>query len=89
MPHGRKSNTSFIICTIFDSSTLAVPNVSILIDVGFATPIAYETCISHLSARLAATIFFATYLAAYAADQSTLDGSLPEKAPPPCLDIPP
>jgi len=30
-----------------------------------------------------ATIFFAIYLAAYAADLSTLLGSFPEKAPPP------
>ena len=34
-------------------------------DVGSATPMAYESCISHLSANPAATMFFATYLAAY------------------------
>lgn len=39
--------------------------------------------ISHLSAMPAATIFFATYLAAYAAERSTFVGSFPEKAPPP------
>ena len=66
-----------------------MPKVLTLIEVGSATPIAYETCISHLSAKPAATIFFATYLPAYAADLSTLEGSLPEKAPPPCLAIPP
>ena len=36
-----------------------------------------------------ATIFFARYLEAYAADLSTLVGSLPEKAPPPCGAAPP
>ena len=44
---------------------------------------------STLSATPAAHKFLATYLAAYAADLSTLDGSLPEKAPPPCLPTPP
>ena len=34
-------------------------------------------------------MFFATHLAAYAADLSTLVGSFPEKAPPPCLALPP
>jgi hypothetical protein len=34
-------------------------------------------------ARPAATIFFATYLAAYVALLSTFVGSFPEKAPPP------
>ena len=37
----------------------------------------------------AATSDFATHLAAYAAERSTLDGSLPEKAPPPCAPHPP
>ena len=37
-----------------------------------------------MSAIFDATTFFATYLAAYAADLSTLLGSFPEKAPPPC-----
>ena len=43
----------------------------------------------HLSAIFAATIFFAKYLAAYAPDLSTLLGSLPENAPPPCGAAPP
>ena len=60
-----------------------------MIDVGLATPIAYETCTKHLSAKPEATIFFATYLAAYAADRSTFVGSFPEKAPPPCGAAPP
>ena len=34
-------------------------------------------------------MFFAKYLAAYAADLSTFVGSLPEKAPPPCGAAPP
>jgi cob(I)alamin adenosyltransferase len=37
----------------------------------------------------AATIFLAIYLAAYAAERSTLLASLPEKAPPPCAPFPP
>ena len=78
-----------MISTIFSSSSFPVPNVSTMIDVGLATPIAYESWISHLSASPAATIFFATYLAAYAAERSTLVQSLPEKAPPPCLAAPP
>ena len=43
----------------------------------------------HSSARSAATTFFAKYLAAYAADLSTLDGSFPENAPPPWGAAPP
>lgn len=35
----------------------------------------------------AATIFFAMWRAAYAAERSTLVGSLPEKAPPPVRGI--
>ena len=38
-----------------------------------------------MSARPAATMFFATKRAAYAAERSTFVQSLPEKAPPPCL----
>ena len=43
----------------------------------------------HLSAIFEATIFFARYLDAYAADLSTFVGSFPEKAPPPCGAAPP
>ena len=60
-----------------------MPKVSISIDTGSATPIAYASCISHFLANPAATIFLATYLAAYAADLSTFVGSFPEKHPPP------
>ena len=42
-----------------------------------------------MSATFDATIFFAIYLAAYAADLSTLVGSLPENAPPPWGAAPP
>ncbi len=66
-----------------------MPKLSTIIDTGCETPIAYANCTSHLSASPAATIFFATYLAAYAADLSTFVGSFPEKAPPPCLEYPP
>jgi hypothetical protein len=38
----------------------------------------------HWRASPAATTFLATYRAAYAAERSTFDGSLPENAPPPC-----
>ena len=68
---------------ISSSANLPVPNVSTKMDTGFATPIAYASCISHLSARPAATTFLAAYLAAYVADLSTFVGSLPENAPPP------
>ena len=44
---------------------------------------------THWSGIPAATIFLARYLAAYAADLSTFDGSLPENAPPPCGAAPP
>ena len=37
-----------------------MPNVSTITDTGCATPIAYATCTSHLSASPAATTFFAT-----------------------------
>ena len=37
----------------------------------------------------AATTFFATQRAAYAAERSTFVGSLPENAPPPCGQAPP
>lgn len=43
----------------------------------------------HLFASLLCTKLFATHLEAYAADLSTFDESLPEKAPPPCADHPP
>lgn len=49
-----------MISTIFSSLNLPVPNVSTHIDVGCATPIAYESWISHLSAIPAATKFLAT-----------------------------
>ena len=39
--------------------------------------------------QAAATMFFATQRVAYAAERSTLDGSLPENAPPPWWAAPP
>ena len=68
---------------IFKSGICPVPNVSTDTEMGAETPIAYDTITSHRSAIFAATIFLATYRAAYAAERSTLVGSLPEKAPPP------
>ena len=44
---------------------------------------AYATCTSSLSAKPAATAFFATQRIAYAAERSTFDGSFPLNAPPP------
>ena len=49
----------------------------------------YDNWTSHLSAKSAATTFFAMYLDIYAAERSTLEGSFPEKAPPPCGAYPP
>lgn len=69
--------------SIFSSETFPVPYVSTMIETGLATPIAYASSTSHFLARPAATIFFATYLAAYVALLSTFVGSFPEKAPPP------
>ena len=66
-----------------------VPKVSIEIDSGRAMPMAYDSSISKRSASPAATTFLATQRAAYAADRSTFDGSLPENAPPPCRAMPP
>ena len=48
-----------------------------------------EALLQVFDLRPAATTFFATQRIAYAAERSTLDGSLPEKAPPPCLAMPP
>ena len=73
----------------FSSSIFPVPNVFMLMLTGSATPIAYANCTSHFSAKPAATMFFAMYLAAYAALRSTFVGSFPENAPPPCRPVPP
>ena len=48
--------------SISSSEILFVPKVLTISETGFATPIAYATCTSHLSDNPAATIFFATYL---------------------------
>ena len=66
-----------------------VPNVSTMIDTGCATPIAYATCTSQRLASPAATTFLATWRTAYAAERSTLVGSLPQNAPPPWRAMPP
>ena len=64
MAPGLKSKFSLTISTNLSFDNFPVPKVSTNIDKGLATPIAYESSISHLSARPAATIFFATCLAA-------------------------
>ena len=74
----------FTACASFSSLTTQVPKVSTMIETGLATPIAYEIWIWHFRANPPATIFFATYRRAYAALLSTLEGSFPENAPPPC-----
>ena len=61
---GRRSKYLSISRRISSSSTLAVPNVSKAIEVGCATPIAYEIWISSRSASSAATMFFAMWRAA-------------------------
>ncbi len=89
MAAGLKSKFSATAFSILSVSILFVPKVSTIIETGLATPIAYASSTSHLSANPAATIFFAICLAAYAAERSTFVGSFPENAPPPCLEYPP
>ena len=60
-----------------------------MIETGSGTPMAYATCTCARSANPAATTFLATWRAMYAPERSTLVGSLPEKAPPPCGQEPP
>src|SRR3712207_9568384 len=86
---GRRSNTSLMAFSIRSTGTFSVPKVSTNRLTGCALPIAYATWVSHRSARPAATTFLATHRIAYAADRSTLDGSLPENAPPPWRAYPP
>jgi hypothetical protein len=89
IPAGDRSKFSFTASMIFEISIFSVQKPSTNTETGCATQIAYDSCISHLSANQLATIFLAKYLAIYAALLSTFDGSLPEKAQPPCLQIPP
>ena len=86
---GRMSNTSRTIASSFSGAISDVPNVSTMIDTGCATPIAYATCASHRFASPAATTDLAIWRTAYAAERSTLVGSLPENAPPPWRAMPP
>ena len=85
---GRKSKTCRTASRIASGSACSVPNVSRFIDVGCAVPIAYATWSCARSARPAATTFLVAYRAMYAADRSTLVGSLPLNAPP-CGAMPP
>src|SRR5207247_9562474 len=84
--HGEVLADQLVIRSV---DTFSVFFVSIKMDTGSVTPIAYANWISHLSARPAATMFFAMYRAMYDAERSTLLGSLPENAPPPWLPTPP
>lgn len=54
-----------------------------------STTAAALTCTRQRRARPAATTLLAAWRAMYAPDLSTLVGSLPEKAPPPCAPQPP
>merc|ERR1711998_617665 len=56
---------------------------------GLATPMAYESWTRARLHRPLLTTDLAICLQMYAADRSTLVGSLPEKAPPPCAPQPP
>merc|ERR1719261_2052492 len=91
MAPGRQSNailTTFVMASAV-SLPFSVPYVSTKSDSGFATPMAYESCTSARLQRPALTTDLAIQRHAYAADRSTLVGSLPEKAPPPCAPQPP
>ena len=73
----------------FPQALYSFQKQSTFTDVGLSCLLRMLIWTSHLSASPAATTFFATHLAAYAPERSTLDGSLPEKQPPPCLPTPP
>ena len=89
MPLGDKLKLSSIIFFTFSTFVESSSANLTKIDKGFDTPIAYANCIKHFFDTPAATIFFAKYREAYAADLSTFVGSLPENAPPPCGAAPP
>ena len=71
------------------SGQVPVPNVSTWKATGSLQPIAYEVATWHSRARWASTTVLVINLAMYAPDLSTLEGSLPENAPPPCGPSPP
>jgi len=86
-------NTKFLL-TILNISlsvkpSFAVPYVSTYTDSGSFNPIDYDICTRALLHNFACTKDFATHLAAYAADLSTLLGSFPLNAPPPWAPQPP
>ncbi len=81
---GPKIHTSSIRLASLASSVTPVPKLSTYTETGCAMPMAYATSISQRSASPAATTFLAIWRTAYAALLSTLLGSLPENAPPPC-----
>lgn len=58
-------------------------------EIGSATPIAYDTWTKQRRQIFALTNDLATQRAAYAAERSTFVKSLPENAPPPCAPQPP
>ena len=78
-----KSNTFFTASAILWSAKIPVPKVLTSTLVGSGTPIAYDSVTSHSSARFAAIMFLAMYLAKYAPLLSTLLASFPLNAPPP------
>ncbi len=83
-PRSPYPNRPLNASAIASSGHAAVPNVFTSTQTGSARPITYAISTRHRLAIPAATTFFASHLAAYVPDRSTLDRSLPENAPPPC-----
>src|SRR5438445_13217444 len=71
---GLRLKTSRTALSIRNSGTGAVPKVSTMMLTGSAIPMAYAICTSQRRASRAATTFFATQRAAYAADRSPYGG---------------
>merc|ERR1719275_13998 len=91
MAPGRQSKLILMMLVMSSavSEPCSVPYVSTKRERGFATPMAYDNWTKQRLQRPASTRDLATQRAAYAAERSTLVGSLPEKAPPPCAPQPP
>jgi hypothetical protein len=86
---GLKSKLSLTICNNSFSLLVEVPYENTAMDSGCAIPIEYDICTRQRLHRPALTSDLATQRAAYAAERSTLEKSLPEKAPPPWAPQPP
>merc|ERR1719460_200732 len=88
---GRASKLSLTMLVMVSGvrPAFSVPYVSTKSESGLATPMAYESCTRARLHRPDLTMDLAIQRHAYAAERSTLVGSLPEKAPPPCAPQPP